>query len=1183
MKKRVEQLISGKFEYWVAPLIFSDESIETTISEGETFRGEFYFAAEDKSMIKGMLIADSPRILLSEEQFQGTTIHVAYGIDVTGLKPDAVIEAKISILSNIGQVDLPIKVTVVGRKVKASGGEIHSLEEFAALARENYREAFRVFKGENFAALIAKEHEQYSLLYSGMSRNPVTYQNMEEFLIATGMKEEVTLSLDKERKEAYRLENTMKDILYIHRSGWGYFQAEIELEGDFLEVEKRVISSEDFIGSVYGLEYVILKDHLGSGRKTAKIRIRTVYASYVCEISASAAGEYEISTHAFESRTKRDLMKAYMDRCLKIIDYRQWRDRTLEVLSELKDSGNYCLAQQLYEVWMWLEDDNIAKAEEMLAMLKNRTFGPEEAEEEGAYLWLCRKVGIDIGDYLEYLERLRTLQRRSPDSMALLYILLKEDEELRNSPLKQLDLLELQYERGLTSPFIYFEACKLLRTDAGLFRKLSDFMIQVLSYAGRHQLFTQELAMRTAHLAMHEKKFRTSVYRILSMAYEAYPGNDLLEAICRLIIMGDPKKKEYFPWYSLAVEEDIRITRLYEYYIETMSRNHQGSLPKQVQLYFSYNNTLSSERKAFIYAKVVGRKEQDPESYQMYEKVMEAFAAESLEKGRMNEDYAVLYQEFVKEIHSKAEGEALCRVMFTHRLYCDDPKVRNVVVCHQGLQEEEIYSLRDGVALINLYTDDGIILFEDAKQRRYASTVDYNLRKLMDSRELASQCMALEVADPGLILYACGHDPYAREVTIQNLECFLLASRMDEFDSEYKRKIRRKLLDYYDKNADADVIRAYLDKLDYDEFYKVDYLLLQDVLIRHDYCRKAFELIERYGFEGMRLTDLFKLCHKMILELEFAENEKLLYLTEYVVKEGKYDEVLLDYLRDSYIGSASDMIELWEKLRGFSMDAYTLEEEILLIAMYTRVNPPRLAKVLESYVKNRGKELVIQAAFTYIAYGYFLDDIRIDMFVFKSLEHMYEKGQELDPVCYLALLKRYRFCKKLTSYQRRNISQLVRSYVDQDLHFEFFKAFPSELIAGCQLEDKIFVEKRFQPNASVMLHYAICSGSEADREIVYKTEPMKRGFHGIFVREFLLFYGESLTYYLTVTEGEKSYDTEPETLLAEIPPQKGTTRYDLINQMLAARANGECDKCLQILESYRRREQMTRDIFQIID
>ncbi len=1182
MKKRVEQLVSGKFEYWAPGLILSEESIEVTISEGESCKGQFYFAAEDHSRIKGMLICDNRRILLSEDQFQGTTVHVTFGIDTNGLQADTEISTTIVILSNIGQVDLPVTFRVVKKQVQSSKGEIRTLADFLQLAREDYREAFRLFTGERFASLLTGQEARLTELYNGMSHNPVTYQNLEEFLIGAGEKEAVALSLEKQSAEFLKLEGSIKDTIYIYRSSWGYLRAEIETTGDFLSVEKRVLTDEDFIGSMYGLEYVILRNKLGKGKKTGKICLHTVYGDVEFKITASAAGDYEISSHRFERQTKYDLTKCYMDRCLRYIDYREWKENTLQTLTEMKNSGNYRLAEQLYETWLWLEDDNTTKAAAMLSMLAGREFSVEETAEEAAYLWLTSKTGVLTIDHLDYLERLRMLQRRNPQSIVILSILLREDEEMRNSPVKQLDLLEQQFELGVTSPILYFNALQLLRKDENLFRKLSDFVIQVLSYGARHHLLTRELSARAAHLAQHEKVFRTSIYRILCMAYEDYSEKDTLEAICRLIMLGEPGRKEYFKWYALAVDEDIRITRLYEYYIETMSRNHQGSLPKPVQLYFSYNNTLSSERKAFVYAKVVRRKEQDPKTYQLYEKVMSLFAWESLKKGKINEDFAVLYQEFIREIREKQQGEALAKVMFTHRLYSDDPKVRNVVVRYRGLKEEYIYPCRDGIALLDLYAKDAIILFEDAKQRRYAATVDYNLQSLMDVRDIAQQCVALGVSHPGLLLYICGEDPLQTEVTIRNLNCFSQISESECFEDAYRRLIRKKLLDYYDKNADSELVREYLGRLDYDEFYKADYLLLQDVLIRYDFCREAYTLIGKYGCEGMRVTDLFKLCHKMILALEFAEDEELLYLTHYVVANGKYDEVLLGYLRDNYIGSVAEMIDIWEKLRGFAMDPYALEEEILLVAMYTRKDHARLAKVLESYVKNRGRELVINAAFTFLAYGYFLNDIRIDMYVFKSLEHMYEANQPMDVMCRLALLKRYRFCKKLNPYQKRNVTQLVLELSKQGLRFAFYKDLPRALTVGSQLEDRVFVEQKFSPTAEVVLHYAI-EKSDTQEEHVYKREPMKQSFHGIFVREFLLFYGEELTYYMTVTEGEKTFDTEEVVVKAAVPSVEGKTRYGMINRMLQLQEQGSQQDCLVLLSKYRHTETMTQTLFRIME
>ena len=58
------------------------------------------------------------------------------------------------------------------------------------------------------------------------------------------------------------------------------------------------------------------------------------------------------------------------------------------------------------------------------------------------------------------------------------------------------------------------------------------------------------------------------MYRAMAMGYEAFPSDDTLEAICRYIMLGNPREPEYFRWFSLAVEHGLRLTRLYEYYVE---------------------------------------------------------------------------------------------------------------------------------------------------------------------------------------------------------------------------------------------------------------------------------------------------------------------------------------------------------------------------------------------------------------------------------------------------------------------------------------------------------------------------------------------------------------------------------------------------------------------------------------
>lgn len=106
--------------------------------------------------------------------------------------------------------------------------------------------------------------------------------------------------------------------------------------------------------------------------------------------------------------------------------------------------------------------------------------------------------------------------------------------------------------------------------------------------------------------------------------------------------------------------------------------------------------------------------------------------------------------------------------MFTNRLYCDDKKIRYVIVRHEQLRTEEIYPCMQGVAYPRIYTDDAVILFQDANQRRYASTVDYNIKKLFDERELIDKVLAFDIEEPGLVLH-CSENTEASQ---DNLKAF---------------------------------------------------------------------------------------------------------------------------------------------------------------------------------------------------------------------------------------------------------------------------------------------------------------------------------------------------------------------------------------------------------------------------
>jgi len=111
----------------------------------------------------------------------------------------------------------------------------------------------------------------------------------------------------------------------------------------------------------------------------------------------------------------------------------------------------------------------------------------------------------------------------------------------------------------------------------------------------------------------------------------------------------------------------------------------------------------------------------------------------------------------------------------------------------------------------------------------------------------------------------------------------------------------------------------------------------------------------------------------------------------------------------------------------------------------------------------------------------------------------------------------------------------------------------------------------------VTIHY------RTNAEETWKSEPMRNMYQGIFVKEFLLFYGEKMEYYLTFTNRQGEGKTEVKTVSMTGEPKAGKTRYQLLNQMKAARAAGDSEKAEEAFQKYLQQEALVRNCFALVD
>lgn len=1179
MKTRMEQLINGRFEYDVPGLTLSMTEITRSTMPEEKLRGELEFAAEDKRRIKGMAYSTHRRFLLGKEKFSGEKVTLPFGVDAKGLNSQDKIEGEIVLSTSIGEYRVPFSITVKKPEVRTSQGAVRTLEDFVNLAKDDFREAYQLFVNPSFVQLL-KGREELLPYYYAMVKTPVPYQNLEEFLIGAGLKESVTLSLEKENLELYEIQTSLKDTLRIRRSGWGFLRAEIFVEGEFLEVEKQTLQDGHFIGSVYDLEYIIRKEYLGKGKNFGRICIKTVYETICYEIMASKSSRIQVNVTAYEKKKKLEATQNLLKFFLGTMDAQEWKQKNLELLEELKENGYYSTECQLFEAYVHAAVGEKQEARMFLDTLEHNQRIQQEEILEGAFLYLNEQAERSIESRESTIARLHQLYQRRVDSYLLLYMIFQLDEEALRTQSRKMFLMEEQYRVGCRSPFLYLAACNLAAADGSVFRKMNHFTVQVYLFAKKYHMLTEEMAFRAVDLAGQMKGYSQTVYEILEYVYEQYPSVHVVKGICQLIMKGEPRRPEYFRWYELAVRAELKITGLYEYYIETMSRNYQKVLPKVIRLYFGYNNTLSDQKKAFVYSNVIRNKETDRETYLTYKKSMEAFACEKIKEGRMNEDFAVVYQEFCVNSQDENVRAALAKVLFTSRLYCDDPKIRKVIVRHASMREEQVYVCGDRTAYISLYTKDAAILFEDSSQRRYVGTVDYNVHSLLDVEELAPKLAKDGRNYPGMLLHVCGELKHESQVTEDNISSFEAILEQEMFDETYRQEIRKRLLLYYESQMDNRNLRESLREMDFRGFAKVNKSLLITILVKQEMFVGAYDLICEYGYESIEMPILLRLCSQMILNLEFEYEEELVLLAGYIVKSGIYDEILLRYLVKHFEGPVEEMMGLWERAMGFSVDCWQLEEKILVYSMFTRYDPPKGLSVLKEYISQAGREQVILAYLTFEAYGYFVGGKEKEDFLFEALEKIQERGWECDIICRLALLKYYGETGHWNDKRRAAAEKILAECEKERLKFAFFQNLPKELLQACQLEDKVFVQCKAGPGARVTLHYRVEREAASSEE---KTEPVKERYQGIYNKEFILFYGEKLYYYFVMERNGETRKTEEEILTVGDTYMEGQSKYQMLNVMLQLKDQGKDEELCSMTEEYLQQECRVKELFALID
>ena len=1173
-------------DYEGGSLDFSCLNLELSLKKGEAAEGIFTIYGPPEGLMNGFIYSSELRMECLDREFIGTEEEIHYHFNAEGMEEGERLEGRFDIISNFGEYELPFSVVIEEEELPSSLGNIRNMFHFANLAKSNWQEAVRIFYSPQFMAIFTGGNEkQYYSLYRGLSAHPGNEQNVEEFLIEINKKQRVEYIPDEKEICLEDPDGNSEYGFTITRNGWGHTFLRIEADGEFISLEKNKVSDDDFLGNTCRLNFCVDMEKLHGGRNFGRIRIYNSCLELSVPVTAICVAEHR---RAFGIRKEKkrllvQLMEYYLAFRTKKISTRTWMSETEKLVERLKSLDEKDVQTVLFEVQLLITQERYNEAKWMLDRihkeLETKDVSPEIA---CYYLYLTTLYSRKEEDIEAAAERVERIYRANSDNWRIAWLMLYLSEEYGKSAAKRFLVLEEQFGKGCVSPILYVEAWHLMEMNPTLLMKLSSFEIQVLRFAAKRELLTRDVTDQLCYLVQKRKDYSGPLFEVLKECYEKYPDNETLQAICMLLIKGNKTDRACFEWYRLGVEQELRITRLYEYYMMALPEDYAGELPRMIVMYFAYNSELDYRKNAFLYAYVYRKREEQPELYLSYCDKMELFMVEQIKKERINENLAYLYKNLlVPRLLNDETANKLAALLFMNRITVSARDIRKVLVLYPVSRMEYEYPVREGKAMVPLYGMDGTILLEDQEGNRYVHTAPYDVEKFMLPGKLVSLISPYVTENFGLNMYMCEGDKSLDTITQENEKRFRSVAESEYTRREYKSEIHLKLIHYY---YDQDYIReldSYLEGLSPEKMGDVERSEIIRFMVLRGMYDKAFEWVKSYGAQGIDAKNIVRLTSRLLARDGFVEDDTMTYAVAYAFNRGKYDGNLLMYLVCFYDGKIRELRDIWKAAEAFEVDTYELCERMIVQMLFSGSFVGEWMEIFKTYVSGGAKAPIEGAFLSRCSWDYFVKDKLIDSFIFTDAVRVYERGEKLDIVVRLSLLKYFAENKnEITPPIQKVIKQFLCDVTDENLFFPFFREYAGEIPFMAQFEDKTMIEYKTRPGVRVMIHYMIDRGENAKAE--YRKEEMRNMYGGICVKAFVLFFGERLQYYITEEADGKEQLTESASVSkSDIMQEVKEDRFNLINDIVVGMTLQDYDTVDCLLEEYFKKEYMTSNIFHL--
>lgn len=1184
MKKMLDKVLEEQniMEKQDVQLSFSSSFIDLEVEQGQKVQGSFRITTDEKYKPEGYIYCNDLHMQLNTTTFCGLDMEISFWFNAKGLSGGYVSEGKFFVVSNLGEYEIPYRVMVMPPLPVGSFGEVKNLFHFANLAQTDFKGAVELFYSDKFKNILIGNDSEYMTIYRGLSVNIGNEKNVDHFLEIAKKKTRCKFETDiNEISIVDPTEDILKTIKII-RDGWGYIDVNVYAKGDFIDCEEITLYSDDFAGNVYEININIACDRLHIGKNEGTVVLYNFYDKVEIPVTVICQSNEKRESDSLLAY-RMQVMKYYMEYRLGKKNRNEWLKDCNSIVGRMLQKNPNDVESRLYQVQLLYAEKRYDDASKILDRVSNML---DDCEPEllGYYYYLL-SLGCKDEELLRGLANdAELLYVQNISSWRLAWINLHLKDDYINDDRAKWEFIKKQYDDGSNSPVLFIEALETMLQTPSVMSSIGEFEIAFMTFVIRKGALARDIRNRFVFLCEKQTTFSNDIYEILKVCYKAEEKNDTLTEICRQLMSGNKMGEEYFEWYAKAVEQELRINKLYEYYIMSINLDYEGRLPKLVLMYFAYRSNLDYERNAFLYANVLKHKQAYLDIYTDYYETIEEFAREQLFNGRVSRDLSFIYKMVLGDKLSDPEyATAYSEVLFKKRVTVSNESVRKVIVLYDHIIDERVYNTFNNEVSVNIDSNYNVIFLEDEEGNRYCDKSLYEVEAIVKDDEDAEKIVS--IADLSLMqaVYLAELTGESLSITDNNENALLLLSESTDITKDFRINVLVTLAEYYYEKDEISRLDDVLAKFNPEELAGKERETCIRIFVARGMYDKAFDWVRIYGTEYIDYKILVRLCDRMLARTDYEYDCDLLKICAHIFELGKYDETILSYLAMYQMGTSKELKKLWRGADSFDINVDRLLETIIVQLMYSNEEIGEEANIYLEYVDGIHSTAIEKAYLNKLSYEYFVEDKDVNPAIFERVNYLNQMDEDITDYCYLAYLKQDAniFKKKnLSTEERAKVEVYLKRELDRHMFFPFFMEFRPIMPSLEIYSDRCFIEYKGNEQSKAILHYVIEYGDDVEEE--YRKEEMPHMLGGIFVMSFILFHGEKIRYYITEEGPRQEKLTKSSSLSCEDEGiSRKEQRFSYVNNIVISKEKNDDKAFLDYVEDYAKKCYMADNLFAI--